>query len=61
MFGAFFKSLNMPVELKTLVGDKSKLESMAKGAVTFGNIGGFRVLNESDVLNILNNSFDEKI
>lgn len=57
----FFKGLNMPVELKTLVGDKSKLELMAKGAVTFGNIGGFRTLNEADVLSILNNSFDEKI
>lgn len=57
----FFKSVGMPVELKTLVSDKTKLEAMAKGAVTFGSIGGFRPLNESDVLSILHNSFDEKI
>lgn len=57
----FFKSLNMPVDLKSLIPDDSKLNLMAKGAVSFGEIGGLKRLNENDVLNILKNSYNEII
>lgn len=57
----FFKSLEMPVELKTLIKTDENLIAMAKGAVTFGAIGGFVPLKEQDVYKILENSFNEKI
>lgn len=57
----FFKSLQMPVELKTLIKTDENLKAMAKGSVTFGLIGGFVPLQEDDVYEILKNSYDEKI
>lgn len=57
----FFQSLDMPVDLKSLIPDSSKLEDMSKGAITFGNIGGVKSLNKDDVFNILNNSYNSII
>lgn len=53
----FFNSLKMPTDLKSLIPDDNKLEAMAEGAITFGEIGGIKKLNKNDIFKILQNSY----
>ena len=48
----FFVSLGLPTKLQEIGIDRENLETMAKGAVRYGEIGNFRKLNAEDVLKI---------
>lgn len=48
----FFKSLGIQTSLSEIDIDDSKFDHMAKQALQFGSIGGFRPLNEDDVKEI---------
>ena len=52
----FFKSLGMPVTLSEAQIPGKHFEEMGKKACVFGKIGGFKRLDESDVVAILKNA-----